>query len=136
MQQKNALDQNFLKEEQLTNVLDDQSKQTFQDKLSRNLLEQNFLENILDIINAQLAAELNLLNSTPSGLLPDYRATSGVVVEIDEPNVTLFRDDGSNRMSVTTPTTQSSTIYMHQGSIEVKNRINSGGTTTITLRQN
>jgi hypothetical protein len=136
MQARGALDQNFLKEDQLTNVLDEQEKQTFQDKLSRNLLEQNFLENVLDIINAQLAAELNLLNSTPSGLLPDYRATSGVVVEIEEPNVTLFRDDGSNVMSVTTPTNQNSTIHMYQGSIEIKNRINTGGTTTITLRQN
>jgi len=136
LQYKNALDQNFLKEEQLTNVLDEQAKETFQDKLSRNLLEQNFLENILDIINAQLAAELNLLNSTPSGLLPDYKAITGVVVEIDEPHVTLFRDDGSNIMSVTTPTSQNSTIHMYQGSMEIKNRINTGGTTIITLRQN
>jgi hypothetical protein len=133
---RGALDQNFLKEESLTNALDEQNKQTFSNKLSRNLLDQNFLENILDIINAQLAAEMNLLNTTPSGLLPDYRASTGIIVAIDEPNITLCRDDGSNIQCVTTPTTQSSTIIQQQGSIEIKNRINSGGNTMITLRQN
>jgi hypothetical protein len=136
MTYKNALDSTFLREEVLTNALDEQNKNTFQDKLSRNLLDQNFLANVLDILNAQLAAELNLLNNTPSGLLPDYKVTSGITVEVDEPKVTLFRDDGSNKQSITVPTTQGTTIYQIQGSIEIKNRVNSGGSTVITLKQN
>jgi hypothetical protein len=133
---KGALDQNFFKEEALTNVLDQEAKETFKDKLSKNLLEQDFLANVLDIINAQMAAQLNLLNTTSNKLLPDYIATTGVTVEIEEPKITLGRDDGSNRMYITTPTNQNSTIQMYQGSIDVKNRVNSGGTTIITVRQN
>ena len=100
------------------------------------MLNQDFLANILDIINAQLAAELNLLNSTKSGLLPDYVATSGIIAEVDDNNVTLSRNDGSNMQSVMVPKNQNTTIYMTQGVLDFKNRVNSGGTTTITLKQN
>jgi hypothetical protein len=132
----NALSVEFLKENSLVNALDQQQKEVFQDKLSRNLLDQNFLGNVLDIINAQMAAQLDMLNNTKSGLLPDYIATTGVIAEIDDNNVTLFRDDGSNKQSVTTPKNQNSRIIQQQGSIEIINRVNTGGTTVITLRQN
>ena len=134
---KSALDVDFLKETGLNvNALDKSTEQLYEDKLSRNLLDNTFLINILDLINAQLAAQLDLLNSTKSGLLPDYFAPSGIIVTVDEPKVTLFRDDGSNVMSVTVPTTQNSVIYMTQGAIpEIKNRVNSGGNSSITLIQ-
>ena len=130
-----ALDVDFLKETGLVNVLEQQQKEVFQDKLSKNFLDQDFLANVLDIINAQLAAQLNLLNATSNRLLPDWIPTSGVTVELDEPVLILGRDDGSNRMYVTLPTAQNSTVTMTQGSIEIKNRVNSGGTTTINLIQ-
>ena len=133
---KGALDVDFLKETGLTNALDAQQKDLYQDKLSTNLLDQNFLANILDIINAQLAAQLNLLNSQKSGLLPDYVATTGIIAEVDDNTVTLSRNDGSNTQSVMVPKNQNSTIYMTQGVLEFKNRVNTGGTTTITLKQN
>jgi sorbitol-specific phosphotransferase system component IIBC len=91
---------------------------------------------VLDIINAQMAAQLDLLNTSKSGLLPDYIATSGVIAEVDDNNVTLFRNDGSNIQSVTVPKNQNSTIRQQQGSVEIMNRVNSGGSTVITLRQN
>lgn len=134
-QNKNALDANFLRETGLTNALDDEKEEMFKDRLSRNLLEQNFLANVLDIVNAQMASQINLLNSTTSGLLPDYVATTGVIAEVDDASVTLSRDDGSNRQYITTPKNQNSTIYQTQGSIDVKNRINTGGTTVITIIQ-
>ncbi len=124
-----ALDVDFLKETGLVNVLEQQQKEVFQDKLSKNFLDQDFLANVLDIINAQLAAQLNLLNTTSNRLLPDWIPTSGVTVELDEPVLILGRDDGSNRMYVTLPTAQNSTVTMTQGSIEIKNRVNNGGTT-------
>lgn len=134
---RGALDVDFLKETGLTvNALDKSNEQLYEDKLSRNLLDTNFLINILDLVNAQLAAQLDMLNNTKSGLLPDYFALSGIVVTVDEPKVNLIRDDGSNVMSVTVPTTQNSVIYMTQGAIpEIKNRVNNGGNTTITLIQ-
>jgi hypothetical protein len=133
---KGALDVDFLKETGLTNALDLQQKDLYQDKLGTNLLDQNFLANILDIINAQLAAQLNLLNTQKGGLLPDYVATSGIIAEVDDVSVTLSRNDGSNTQSVTVPKNQNSTIYMTQGVLDFKNRVNTGGTTTITLKQN
>jgi hypothetical protein len=132
---KSALDVDFLKEQGLTNALDAQQKEIFQDKLSRNFLDQDFLANILDILDSQMKAQLNLLNTAKGGLLPDYVATSGITVELDEPKVTLCRDTGSDIQCVTTPTRQSSTIYQTQGSLEFKNRVNSGGGTIITLIQ-
>ena len=136
IQMKGALDVDFLKETGLTNALDAQQKDLYQDKLSTNLLNQDFLANILDIINAQLAAQLNLLNTQKGGLLPDYVATSGIIAEVDDTSVTLSRNDGSNTQSVTVPKNQNSTIYQTQGVLEFKNRVNTGGTTIITLKQN
>jgi len=130
-----ALDVDFLKENGLVNVFDLQEKEIFKDTLSRNFLDQNFLANVLDIINAQMAAQLDLLNSTKSGLLPDYSAISGIVASVDDNTVTLSRDTGSDIMSITTPNRQASTVYMTQGPLEFKNRINSGGTTSITFIQ-
>jgi hypothetical protein len=131
-----ALDVDFLKETGLVNALEAEQKEIYVDRLSRNFLDSDFLANVLDIINAQLAAQLNLLNNQRAGLLPDYVATTGVVVEVDDLTVTLCRNDGSNQQCVSTPKTQNSTIVQQQGSVEIKNRVNSGGGTTITLRQN
>jgi hypothetical protein len=136
LEMKNALDIDYLKEQGLANVLDEQQKEAYQDKLARNFLDQNFLANILDILDAMMKAQLNLLNTTSNRLLPDYNALTGIIVDIQEPKITLSRDDGSNVMSVTTPTNQNTTIYMTQGSMDViKNRVNSGGGTVITLIQ-
>ena len=135
LQMKGALDVDFLKETGLVNAFDAQEPQ-FKDKLSTNLLDQNFLANILDIINAQMAAQLDLLNTQKGGLLPDYNAITGIIAEVDDNAVTLSRSDGSNIQSVTVPKNQNSTIYQIQGVLDFKNRVNTGGTTTITLKQN
>ena len=134
----NALDVDFLKENQLVNQLDKEQKEMYQDKLSRNPLEANLLPNLLDIINEQIgAAGRNLLVvSQATSLLPDYKASTGVVAEVDALGVELFRDDGSNKQSVHVDRTRSLTVYQIQGSVEVKNRVNNAGTTTITLKQN
>jgi hypothetical protein len=130
-----ALDVDYLKETGLVNEFDRQEP-VYQDRLSRNLLDQDFLANILDLVDAQLAAQQNLLNTQRSGLLPDYRATSGVVATVDDLSVELCRNDGSNQQCVTVPKGQNSTITQIQGSVEIMNRVNSGGTTVITLKQN
>lgn len=132
---KGALDVDFLRENGLVNMLTAEETH-FKDFLSTSLLDQNLLANILDIINAQMAAQLDFLNTAKSGLLPDYVATTGVVASVDDYSVNLTRDDGSNVQSVTVPKNQNTTIYQIQGSIEIRNRVNSGGGTTITLRQN
>jgi len=131
----NFLDQDFLKENHLVNVLDQQQKEIFKDTLGHNLLDQSFLLNFLDLLTSQLLSQ-DLLKDTGSGLLPDYRANTGVVALVDDNTVTLMRDNGNDIQSVTVPKNQSTSILQQQGMIEIKNRVNAAGTTTITLRQN
>jgi hypothetical protein len=133
-QRKGALDQDFLKEEGLKNEFDKQEPQ-FKDRLAQNLLEQNFLVNILDLVNAQLAAQLDLLNSQSGRLLPDYNALTNVKVAVDDMTVQLCRDDGSNVQCIGTNKYQNSLIIQQQGSVEIRNRVNNGAGTTITVKQ-
>ena len=133
---KGVLNIDFLKEQGLANVIEKDQKELFLDKLSKNLLDNEFLQNILDQIDAQMAAQLNLLSNTKKGLLPDYVATSGVTVELDDIEITLCRENSGDVQCVTTPRGQSSTIFQQQGSVEIMNRVNSGNNSIIILRQN
>ena len=79
-----------------------------------------------------------MLNNTKSGLLPDYFALSGIIATVDDgSSVTLSRDNGSDVQSVTVPYHQNSVVYTIQGTMEFKNRVNTGaaGVSTITLIQ-
>ena len=129
---RGPLDVDFLKEQGLTNALDDSAKQFFQDKLSRNFLDSNFLANMFDMVG-------NALNEKfleeVDAMLPDYKKASGIIVTKDDPTVTLCRDNGADIQCVTTPQTQNSTLYMTQNNIEFKNRVNQGGNTIISLTQ-
>lgn len=136
MSVKGALDVDFLAENKLIDVLEKEEKEMYQDKLSRNLLDSDFLANVLDIVNQQLAAQMDFLAKAKSGLLPDYNALTGVTVELDEPKVTLCREAGGDTQCITTPTGQNSTISQNIGGVEVRNRVNSGGGTIINATQN
>lgn len=129
---RGPLDMDFLKEQGLTNALDDSAKQFFQDKLTRNFLDSNFLANMFDMVGNALNEKL--LEDIDS-MLPDYKKSSGIIVTKDDPTVTLCRDNGADIQCVTTPQTQNSTLYMTQNNIEFKNRINQGGNTIISLTQ-
>jgi hypothetical protein len=126
------LDKDFFKFEGLDNVLEAQMANLYQDKLSRSFLDSNYLANFFDQMFNSL--DEDFLKDTDN-MLPDYRRSSGIVVTKDDPFVTLCRDTGGDIMCVTTPQTQNSTIYMTQGSLEFKNRVNQGAGTTITLIQ-
>ena len=127
------LDQNFLKEADLGNVLADQQKEIFKSKLAQNFLDQQFLDNLLTMMNDQLNENFLKL---ADGLLPDYKASTGVKVAVDELSVQLCRSDGSNNQCVSVNKGENSTIYQQQGNVTVKNRVNAGNGTVITLRQN
>ena len=129
---KGPLDIDFLKEQGLTNALDDSAKQFWQDKLSQNFLDNSFLANLFDVLGNALNEKLL---DTPDGMLPDYKKASGITVSKDDPTVSLCRDNGADRMCITTPMTQNSTLYMTQNNIEFKNRVNQGGNTIITVTQ-
>ena len=129
----NMLDQNFLKEADLGNVLADQQKEIFKSKLAQNFLDQQFLDNLLTMMNDQLNENFLKL---ADGLLPDYKASTGVKVAVDELSVQLCRSDGSNNQCVSMNKAENGTIIQQQGSVIVKNRVNSGNGTLITLKQN
>lgn len=135
-QGRGALDVDFLAENHLIDALVEEEKTMYQDKLSRNLLDNDFLANVLDIVNQQLAAQMDFLAKAKSGLLPDYNALTGVTVELDEPKVTLCREAGGDTQCITTSTGQNTTITQTMGGVEVKNRVNTGGSTIINATQN
>ncbi len=129
-----ALDIDFLKFTGLNdNALEKQNAQFFQDRLSRNFLENHFLDSLFDIIGSGL--DEDYLRDEVDSVLPDWRRSSGVIVTKDEGQVGLCRENGSDIQCVTTPIAQNSFITQIQGSIEINNRVNSGGNTIITLIQ-
>ena len=135
---KSALDTNFLDTEQLTNKLDEEEKNRYATALEENLLDRDFLKNILDLINLQLvrAQERQLEVRKGDELLPDYDPDGPVRATVDGIGVTLCMETGPSDVScVRTPTTQNSTIIQSQGSVEITNRVNDSGTTTITTIQ-
>ena len=136
---ESALSQDFLKGVDLSSVLAAENTQIYSNALERNLLNQDFLESMLQIMNDQLAAEFgNLLALPKNQLLPDYKKSSGVEATVDAISVQLCRSDANaNTSCVTTPKGQNSTVIQTQsGNVTITNRINAGGNTFITTKQN
>ena len=134
-----ALSQNFLQGVDLGSVLAAQTATFLSNSLERNCLDQDFLANVLTLLNEQLAAEFgNLLAPKTNSLLPDYKKETGVVATVDPINVTLCRtDSGNNTSCVMTPHGQNSTVTQTQSeNVAIKNRINAGGNTIINIKQN
>jgi hypothetical protein len=132
---KSALDVDFLKENGLANAFDNQDEEKYANKLDRNPLDNANLPNILDVINQQMMAYLNLLNTTNNKLLPDYKPSTGIVAEVDDLSVTLIRESNGNIQSITVPKNKQVTIFQEDGATSIKNRVNDAGTTTITVKQ-
>ena len=136
----NMLDQNFLKQNFLENEFDKEGP-IWSNPLSQPLLQQYFLENIFNILADQLQQEsaslLQNVLAPKNQLLPDYVKSSQVTVQQDPTMVELCRLDGSSNVEcIKTPHDQNSTVYMTQGGVTIKNRINQGNGTVITMKQN
>jgi len=133
---KSFLDVDYLKFEGLDNVLQAQDPFKYS-KLSVNFLERDFLVNILDLINAMLKAQMDYLENANARLLPDYVALTGVKAVIEDPIVQLCREDNSSNIACAqVQQTRDVTITIIQERMEFKNRVNAGGTSTITINQN
>jgi hypothetical protein len=133
-----ALSQNFLQGVDLSSVLAAQNATYLSNSLERNFLDQDFLANILTLLNEQLAQEFGNLLKPKNSLLPDYNKNTGVIATVDAISVQLCRtDSASNTACVTTPKEQNSTVTINQSeNVAIKNRINSGGNTIINIKQN
>jgi hypothetical protein len=141
MQVGDMLAVNYLKQNFLENEFQAEGP-TWTDPLQQPLLQQYFLQDIFDILSTQLQQEnaqllANVL-APKNQLLPDWFAASGITKTIDPENVELCRTDASSNTScINTPHDQNSTTYILQSDgVTYKNRINSGGNTVITTRQN
>ena len=136
----NILDQNELDKDELKNELDKQAEEenNYSERLAANLLDRDFLLNILDVLALQLEkAQARVLSANEkNAILPDYIPGQGVEAYVDSINVELCMDTtGSDISCVKVPTNQEATIRQIQGAIDITNRVNSEGTTTITTRQ-
>ena len=115
--------------------------------LDTNFLDNNFLDNIFLLVNmytnqnteqdnTQLANAVDPYASIHKKL-PDWNKDMKVIPEIKTDTVGVCRPDGAgNIQCVAVPANQNTTIIQTQGSTNVTNRVNSGGNTIITLRQN
>lgn len=133
---KSFLDVDYLKFEGLDNVLAAQDPFKYS-KLDVNFLERDFLINILDLVDAMIKAQMDYLENANARLLPDYVALTGVKAVIEDPNVQLCREDSNSNMACAqVRQTRDVTITIVQERMEFKNRVNAGGTSTITIIQN
>lgn len=128
----NILDVNFLKEQGVITQFESVKDQWSNDKTDALFLNTGFVNGLVEIVNSKLTEKI-LSEIDP--VLPDYKKSPGLTIYKDSSIVGLCRDDGSNQQCITTPLTQNSTVYQIQGTVEFRNRINSGTGTTITLIQ-
>jgi hypothetical protein len=134
----NMLAVNYLQQDYLKNQLQSAEEVWGDNPLVEPLLQQYFLENIFNILSQELQAEAKQMLANvlapQTTLLPDYKKETGVVASIGVSTVTLTRSSNSDTESVMVPKSQQTTIIEQQGPISIKNRVNSAGTTIITVR--
>ena len=132
---------NYLQQNFLQNVFDKEGP-VWDNPLEKPLLQQYFLEDIFNILSEQLAQESAALLSNQlspqAQLFPDWFKASLVTKEVTPTTATLCRADGSSNVAcISVPKDQNTTTYIQQADgVNIKNRINSGGNTIITLKQN
>jgi hypothetical protein len=129
---RNLLDEDFLNKDFLKYDELDKNQLDEYRRLDENFLDKDYLYNFLDVAGTQLLSnELSELNT----LLPKYDARSRLKYFIENEAVTLFRETVSSFASVTVSMYDSTTLRLTQEGLEIKQVVNSAGTTTITIRQ-
>ena len=124
----NFLDQDFLKPADLDNQLD-----AF-NQLDRNELEDDLLPNALDAVNAALSATQEAMSTTLS-MLPGYDAGSGLKWRTTDSEQLVLTRYSTHIFELTVPREQGAILDLQQDGIPVYQKINTGGTTTITVIQ-
>jgi hypothetical protein len=133
-QSKTMLDKNELNVDLLAyKELDENKLENFRE-LDINLLDINFLYNMLDAESADLGKDSL---SADSRLLPDFKAAVGAYYFFndDQTMVNVCKFSASNTACVRASVTEDKTVvYTQEGASYIQN-INKGGSTTITLIQ-
>jgi hypothetical protein len=124
----NFLDRDFLKPADLGNELDASNR------LDRNALDDELLPNVLDAVNAALAATQEAMSTTLS-MLPGYDASSGLAWRVNDQEQLILTKYSNHVFELTVPREQGAILDLQQDGIPVYQKINSGGTTTIVVIQ-
>ena len=133
--EKTALDKNELDVDLL--AFKDLDKNSLDDKKE---IDRNDLE--IDLLSLAETDELAAQNKTALGdafqknILPNYNPASniGYYFNDDKSKITLYRRP-DHVAEVTVGTEQNATVNINQGGTAVKQQVNSGGTTVITIIQ-
>ena len=124
----NFLDQDFLKPADLDNQLDSFNR------LDRNELDDDLLPNVLDAVNAALSATQEAMSTTLS-MLPGYDESSGLKWRINDQEQLILTRYSGHIFELTVPREQGAILDLQQDGVPVYQKINTGGTTTITVIQ-
>lgn len=134
-QNKTAIDINYLDKNMFgENKLDVDELKKFKE-LDVNLLDVNLLVNMIDLANQQMFTSFEQLAGL-NQLLPNYSEITGIryFFNDDESKVTLTRNL-RHIAEVTVPVSQDSMIIYNQDGLVLSQKVNGGGTTTITIIQ-
>jgi hypothetical protein len=132
---KTALDINFLDVDLLKyNELEKNELENLR-ALDINFLDSEFLANLLDASNAQLAASQEQL-SAQNSLLPGYTEASGLKYYFDDPGekLTLYKST-THTAYITLNKESDAVINITQDGTPLTQKVNRGGTTNITIIQ-
>ena len=130
---RNALDTNFLDRDFLKPAGLDNQLDAF-NRLDRNELEDDLLPNVLDAVNAALSATQEAMSTTLS-MLPGYDESSGLRWRTTDSDQLVLTRYSTHIFELTVPKEQGAVLDLQQDGIPVYQKINSGGTTTITIIQ-
>ena len=126
----NFLDKDFLKFDDLNvNLLTVSGG-----KLDVNALDNQFLLNMLDLLNSQLLE--NMLND-PTQMLVNYKPNknAGLLHYIDYNAVTLYRTAPSHFASITLDKDSATTVNLTQDDVPIKQVVNRTGGSIINIKQ-
>ena len=103
-------------------------------RLDVDYLNQAFLSNLLDLLNAELLENLLKL-AADEGLLPGYKKASGLAYLKLDGQLILYRSGTASFAQVTVDQEQNTQLYMKQDSSVVNQRVNGGGNSFIRIEQ-
>ena len=133
---KNALDINFLNKDFLKYDELDKNELDKARALDINFLDSNLLVNMLDLMSQQMFASFETLAGL-NQLLPNYSPELTNIRHFfndDESKISLIRSIKHTAV-VTVSVEQDATVFINQDGLNVFQKINSGGTTNITIVQ-
>ena len=131
----NPLDENALDIDALKFTDLDENKLDNYKELDMNMLDITLLENLLDISNSQLEASQEMLSAQAS-LLPGFSEAYGIryYYNDDQSMITLSRQS-AHIAEVTISVDENKTVNINQDGVDITQRVNSGGSSTISITQ-